>query len=163
MKLVKIKEIVLKRDVTSLSIDNVFTADYDDYILVCSYGMGTSPSNQIRVINAAGNEDSGSEYQIHQIRVNSSGQLFQRADGNYIFDFFWKYTGNNHLGFIYRPFDSTLPTAMQVWGSQSAGNSYTDAGLNHDRQQSNRGIKFTQYSGSVYYNQGTITVYGIAD
>lgn len=163
MKLVEIERIVLQPNVTSVTIDNIFSATYDDYLIVESYGMGSSPSNQIRVIDGAGNEDSGSEYQLHQIRSSATGQLFQRADGNYVFDFFWKYTGNHHIAHIYRPFDANHPTTAQIWGIQSAGNSVTDSAMNHDRQTSNRGIKFIQYSTSVYYNTGTITIYGVVE
>jgi hypothetical protein len=163
MKLVEIERIVLQPNVKSVTIDNIFSATYDDYLIVESYGMGSSPSNQIRVIDGAGNEDSGSEYQLHQIRASTSGQLFQRADGNYVFDFFWKYTGNHHIAHIFRPFSSNHPSTALVWGIQSAGNSYTESAMNHDRQTSNRGIKFIQYSTSVYYNTGTLTIYGIAE
>ena len=163
MKLVEINRIVLQPDVTSVTIDNIFSADYDDYLIVESYGMGSVPNNGLRVVDAAGNEDSGTEYQVHEIRVGTSGQLFQKADGNYWFDFFWKYTGNHHIAHFYRPFSSNHPTTSIVWGIQSAGNSYTDSAFNHDRQQSNRGIKFIQYNTSVYYNTGTITIYGVAE
>ena len=45
MKLVEINRIVLQPDVTSVTIDNIFSADYDDYLIVESYGMGSVPNH----------------------------------------------------------------------------------------------------------------------
>jgi hypothetical protein len=163
MNLVEIERIVLQPNVTSVTIDNVFSSDYDDYIVMCHYGMGTVPNNGIRFLSAAGNEDSGSEYQYHEIRANNTGQLFQRGGGTYKVDFFWKYSGNHAMAHFYRPFSSSHTSPSSVWGIMSSGNSYNEGGFNHDRQQSNRGIKFIQYNTSTYYNTGTIVVYGVAE
>ena len=163
MKLVEVERIVLQPDVTSVTIDNIFSATYDDYIVMVHYGLGDVPNNRPRFLDAAGNEDSGTEYQNHQIRANTTGQLFQRGDTNSMSDLFWKYSGNHQIGHFYRPFSSNHPSTAIVWGIQSAGNTYTDHGQNHDRQQSNIGLKFIVYSGSTYYNLGTIVIYGVAE
>tara|TARA_R100000951_G_C2641038_1_gene180979 strand:+ start:969 stop:1460 length:492 start_codon:yes stop_codon:yes gene_type:complete len=163
MKLVEIEKIVLQPNVTSLVIDNIFSADYDDYVIMVDYGMGNVPNNRPRFLDVNGNEDSGTEYQLHQIRANNTGQLFQRSDTNSMSDMFWKYTGNHQIAWLYRPFSASHPSTALVWGVQSAGASYTEHAHNHDRQQSNRGIKFIIYNGSVYYNTGTIKIYGVAE
>lgn len=163
MKLVEIQKIVLQPNVTSLVIDNIFSADYDDYVIMVDYGMGNVPNNRARFLDINGNEDSGTEYQLHQIRVNNTGQLFQRSDTTNLSDMFWKYTGNHQIAWFYRPFSASHPSSALVWGVQSAGTSYTEHAHNHDRQQSNRGLKFIVYSGTVYYNTGTIKIYGVKE
>ena len=91
MKLKLIQEEKLSADVTNITFDNVFSADYLDYMITAHDGLGTVASNSMRLLNSSGTEISSSNYIIHQIYGTNSAENYQTSTGtSYFFDTFWK-------------------------------------------------------------------------
>lgn len=161
MKLKLIQEEKLSADVTTLTVDNVFSADYLDYVITSHDGLGTVASNALRFIDGSGNERSTSEYQVHQIYGTGSAENYQNStDQNKYYDAFWKYDdGVNISVMIHNPFDENQQTLLSAFGT--ASNLIFDASGVYNEAERHRGFKLIQGSSTSYYNTGILSIYGI--
>lgn len=161
MKLKLIQETKLFNNYSSIFFDNVFSDTYLDYVVSASNGLGNVPSNAIRFIDQAGNEQSSSNGTLHQMYANASAEYYQKGNGiNYVYDVFWKYgDGLNIQCIFWHPYVSTRRTQITYRGT--ANNLYYDgvAGWNQTKQM--RGFLLHDYNSSTYYNEGTLSIYGI--
>tara|TARA_R100001163_G_scaffold63747_1_gene56345 strand:+ start:44 stop:535 length:492 start_codon:yes stop_codon:yes gene_type:complete len=161
MKLKLIQEEKLFSDVTNITFDNVFSADYLDYVITSHDGLGTVSSNALRFLDSSGNERSTSEYQIHQIYGTNSAENYQNSsDQNKYFDAFWKYgDGVNISIMIHNPFDENQQTLLSAFGN--ANQLFFDASGVYNESERHRGFKLIQATSTTYYNTGILSIYGI--
>ena len=161
MKLKLIQEEKLSADVTNITFDNVFSADYLDYMVTAHDGLGNVASNGIRLLNSSGTEISSSNYIIHQIYGTNSAENYQTSTGtNTFFDTFWKYNdGVNISSFVWNPFDENQQTIVSGFGN--ANQLFYDSAMHYNTSERHRGFKLIQGSITTYYNEGILSVYGI--
>ena len=160
MKLKLIQEQKLDSDVTSITVDNVFSADYLDYVITAHDGLGTVSSNSMRLISS-GTEISSSNYIIHQIYGTNSAENYQKSSGHSsFFDTFWKYNdGVNISNFIWNPFDENQQTIVSGFGN--ANQLFFDSAMHYNTAGRHEGFKLIQATSTTYYNEGILSVYGI--
>ena len=161
--------------VSDLTLDNVFTSTYDNYLIV---GEFTSADNSVeaRILfrsgGSSGSDLTASEYNYHFIRANSDGDSLAalRATGAASCNF----TGNVNNDAarvsariswtVYDPVSSTKRTTVSGTGkfTQTDGNSAATVGYcDYKGTDSITGIKFYFNSGNVA--AGHFRVYGIVD
>jgi hypothetical protein len=161
MKLVKVGGSVIEADVSTVTLDNVFTTDYDDYVIYCTQFGGTGSSINMRLLDSSGNEQSDSKYDFHQIYFGSDSINYQRSNNqNRVYDFFWKADNSSYKAYIFSPMVATQTRAISEGITEGAtavmiGMTYTDNTEQH------RGIKFYQQGASDAFDEGAIIVYGI--
>jgi hypothetical protein len=161
MKLVKVGGSVIGADVSTVTLDNVFTTDYDDYVIYCTQFGGTGSSINMRLLDSSGNEQSDSKYDFHQIYFGSDSINYQRSNNqNRVYDFFWKADNSSYKAYIFSPMVATQTRAISEGITEGAtavmiGMTYTDNTEQH------RGIKFYQQGASDAFDEGAIIVYGI--
>ena len=161
MKLKLIQEEKLSADVTNITFDNVFSADYLDYMITAHDGLGTVASNSMRLLNSSGTEISSSNYIIHQIYGTNSAENYQTSTGtNTFFDTFWKYNvGVIISSFVWNPFDENQQTIVSGFGN--ANQLFYDSAMLYNTSVRHRGFKLIQSSSTAYYNEGILSIYGI--
>lgn len=111
--------------VASVNVENVFSSDFDIYMI--TYGNATSDNNSIdinlRYIDAGGGIVSTSDYDQAWLRMRQSGFNQNRIVGqSYIF--FGQLAGalgGSALGYVFSPFKNTCYTWHQFEGSGFSG------------------------------------------
>jgi hypothetical protein len=161
MKLKLIQEEKLSADVTNITFDNVFSADYLDYMITAHDGLGNVASNSMRLLNSSGTEISSSNYIIHQIYGGNSAENYQRSSGfSTFFDTWWKYNdGVNISSFVWNPFDENQQTIVSGFGN--ANQLFYDSAMHYNTSERHRGFKLIQGSSTTYYNEGILSIYGL--
>ena len=161
MKLKLIQEQKLSSDVTNITFDNVFSNDYLDYVITAHDGLGTVASNNMRLLDAAGTEQSQTDYIIHQIYGTNSAENYQKSTGHSgFFDTFWKYgDGVNISCFVFNPYDDNQQTLVSGFGN--ANQLFYDSAMLYKTSERIRGFKLIQGSSTTYYNLGILSIYGI--
>ena len=161
MKLKLIQEQVLDANISQLTFDNVFSADYLDYVVSSSDGMGTQNNNAMRFINASGTEISSGNYNQHQIYGSAGAENYSRqTNATVINDAFWKtHDGVNIQCIIWNPYDENQQTMFSSFGT--AHNVFIDESALFVSSERVRGFIMHDFSTSLYYNQGIISVYGL--
>ena len=163
MKLVKAGGLIVASDTATVSLDNVFTTDYDDYVIYCTKFGGTGSAINMRLLESGGGvEQSDSEYDFHQMYTDSSTPIaYQRTfNQNYVYDFFWKADNSSMKAYIFSPMLAQQTRAI-VDGVNEGGNGFF-MGLTYTQDtEQHRGIKFYQQGASDAFDEGAIVVYGI--
>ena len=158
-------ELVSRQDITSdlstLSLDNVFTTTYDDYVIYCQKIGGTGSSINMRLLNTSGTEQSDSKYDFHQIYYSSGDIAYQRTNNqNRVYDFLWKGDNASMKVNIFGPMLATQTRGL-VQGVRENTPGFW-CGFNYtDNTEQHRGIKFYQQGASDAFDEGSIAVYGI--
>ena len=156
---------------SSTSVDNVFTSDYEVYIIVCTNfsTVGTSGSFLgVRFIDNSGSVVTGAEYDWADLELTSNtgfsndkdeGATFMRLQGG--FDQKPETTGA--VIYVYNPNDSGSYTYITT---QSAGitGGYSRGGKGigvHKTAETIRGFAIIETVTSRPYDSGRISVYGV--
>jgi len=161
MKLVKVGGSVIEADISTVTLDNVFTTDYDDYVIYCTKFGGTGSSINMRLLDTSGNEESDSKHDFHQIYMGSGSIAYQRANNNNrVYDFFWKGDDTSFKAYVFGPMVATQ-TRLISDGRGSETNAVYQGVTYTDDTEQHRGIKFYQQGASDAFDEGAIIVYGI--
>ena len=163
MKLVRTGGLIVDSDVSTVSLDNVFTTDYDDYVIYCTKFGGNGSSINMRLLDSSsGAEQSDSEYDFHQWYTDSSTPIAtQRGfNNNRVYDFFWKADNSSMKAYIFSPMLAQQTRAI-VDGVNEGSNGFFMGLTYTDDTEQHRGIKFYQGGASDAFNEGSIVVYGI--
>ena len=174
--LVFINEVSSSSEVSNLTLDNVFTSSYTNYMIVGEYtlinGTAPQPRFQFRTGGASGSDLTANEYNYHFIRQNADSDSLNnhRATGAASCEF-GPGTSNDsaRVGIritwtVYDPVSSTQRTSISGHGKVTAtdGNSCFIAGsCDYKATTSVTGIKFYAHSDNV--KNGHFRVYGIVD
>jgi len=160
--------------VTTVDVDNVFSADYDVYFVqFVGIYQSTNVSNGIeglRLIDNAGSVITASEYGYANLNMPSGSAFAENRFATRDFIFFGMYAdqvsdGNGNASmYIYNPYDSSSYTFIQ---SQAAGQTSTDMyggktiGV-HQVAETIRGLQLYESNVSNTFGGGQINVYGLA-
>ena len=119
---------------TTLSITDVFNADFDIYKIVyfCVNDSGTPQGVSMRLINSSGSVITSSKYNraIHQLNTNVNFTTNKTADGNNFIDLFGNVRvvpeGANGVMYIFNPFSSSeftqiIQEGWMNWSGSRAG------------------------------------------
>jgi hypothetical protein len=143
----------------TLSLNGVFTGDYDNYMMTARYNGSASISLRGQLRAGGANNSTASSYVSQFIYASSTSVTGNRATSSH-----WQYFGEAQTTakdgttyFLYGPYLSQ-PTAMryvQVTGTSSA--TLFDAAGTHNQSTSYDGVSFICSSGTF---SGLITVFG---
>jgi hypothetical protein len=143
---------------SSLSLNGVFTSDYDNYMIVC---RGTSSaSSLIRMrLRVSGTDDSGANYTWQRIEANSTTVSGSRSTGDNQSNIHRMFNVQR-TGFVlntYGPF-LTQPTAWRttVVADEASASIYDVVGT-HSQSSAYDGITLFPSTGSI---TGLVTVFG---
>ena len=151
--------------VSSFSVDNIFSADYDVYMLNLNLkGSGSALENiTSRLLDSSGSAVSTSTYDTANLDLNPSSTFGQNRYVNVnafqLVLISQTDKGNSAIMYVYNPFDSSSYTFTQI----QSGN-YTSSFLGRKAigvektAQSNRGIQFLT-GGTM--NTLEVNVYGV--
>ena len=153
--------------VTSVSIDNCFSADYDNYVLVASVSSTLSESSASMQgrLRAGGSDSTGNNY-VKQLlaadntTISASRTSAQGFWGNIIGD---NKTGEHGFSFtrLQTPFGAVQTTGWVDYNSYTTGNiALRRRLLGHDLTTSYDGITVFIASGTI---TGKLTVYGLRE
>jgi hypothetical protein len=145
--------------VTSLSLNGVFSADFDNYVVSFSSDIGPSASIWRTRLRASGSDATGSDYADQLLNANGSTVSASRrtaqdnARSGYLDPSQW----NGYTGFFYGPF-LAQPTA----GRYVSTSAYLSAEIQEEAWTHSLS---TAYDGFTVYASsgmtGTIQVYGV--
>jgi hypothetical protein len=154
--------------VTSFDCDNVFSANYDVYMIaIDGIQEVTAPQwLRIRFLDSTGTVITASEYDYAQLRMPSNGAFAQEkntAQDNLLYAGIG-YTndgGTNSILYVYNPYDSGSYTFVQAQSSFTSGVLQGTKGIGvHKSAETVRGIHFYQSSGN--FGSGFFRIYGLA-
>ena len=156
---------------SSTSVDNVFTASYDVYMITCNNfsTVGTDGTFLgVRFIDNSGSVVTGAEYDWADLELrsdagfsddNDEGATFMRLQG--AFD--QKPESTGAVIYVYHPSDSGSYTFITTQSSGSTGgNGRGGKGIGvHKTAETVRGFAIIETVGSRPYDSGEIRVYGV--
>jgi len=159
--------------VTTVNVDNVFSADYDVYFVqFLGIYQSTNVDNGIeglRLIDNAGSVITTSEYGYANLTMPSGSAFAENKFATRDFIFFGMYADQlsdgqaNASMYIYNPYDSSSYTFIQ---SFAAGKNSSDfyggktIGV-HQVAETIRGFQLYESDGTRTFGGGTINVYGV--
>lgn len=144
----------------TLSLNGVFSADYDNYLIVSRYTAGNLPFLYYR-LRLSGTDASGSNYSSQYIIANGSTASGARGTSETM-----GYIGlpdddvaqNGFCFYVYSPY-LAQPTASRSHSANSSGSAYlAEHGVFHSLSTSYDGITIYPQSGSI---GGRVAVYGL--
>jgi len=149
---------------TTLTMANVFSSTYDNYLVLVTQLAASETSGEARVnLGTSSTRDQGSNYNLQLCATNNQSFTGTRYTSNDYFLFLGSYVGTNprnSLGItLYAPNKAANTSVTAVnFGHTTAINTETGAGwLNTSTQYTD--FFLTTNSGSVTHT-ATITVYG---
>jgi hypothetical protein len=166
-----INETVTSSDVSSLTVDNVFSADFDIYYFTINNILSADTNENvlgIRMVNTSGSADSGSNYD-RALLVMYTFQAFTEAKSTGITYMNTVNIGNSTQspsglnGYFFNPYSSSSYT-FNIWQSatERASGNESRKGINvHKKTQSNSGFQIVN-AGSTSFESGMIIrTYGL--
>ena len=145
--------------VTSLSLNDVFTGDYDNYMIVARTQKSNILRGLVSNLRASGtNESSLSDYYTDQDLLANANQVeAKRANRSYTGLALGSTIGNGFVSYIYGPYLSQ-PTAGRTVAVDSLSGAQTfDDAYTHSLSNSYDGISFRIISATM---TGLVTVFG---
>ena len=145
---------------TSLSLNGVFTSDYDDYMIVMS---GTSSAGDLGIqlrYRASGTDASGSNYTHQRIVAQSTAISGQRSSSETakIFGFWSPTLKNGDVAYIYGPALAQPTASRNVSLNTSSSASIIDYAATHSLSTSYDGFTMLVGANSI---SGRVAVYGM--
>tara|TARA_R100001163_G_scaffold28366_1_gene22789 strand:- start:2228 stop:2743 length:516 start_codon:yes stop_codon:yes gene_type:complete len=160
-----INETTVSSTVSSVNIENVFSADFDIYII--TYGNATSDVNsidiQLRYINSSGSVISTSNYDQAWLRMRQSGFNENRLTGESKI-FFGQLAGSlggTAWGYVFNPYKSTCYTWHQFQGSGFSGSEDRAFRGVAVQKEYTTNTGFQLYAGSDNITTATIRTFGM--
>ena len=163
-------------EVSNLTLDNVFTSTYTNYLIVAEFtlinGSGPKADFRFRTGGSSGSDLQANEYNFHYIRYNADSNSTNNHKGTG--DSFCEFsapTSNDsaRVGIrltwtVYDPYDNSKRTTVSGHGKGTAtdGNSFFLTGsCDYKATDSVTGIKFFAHTDNV--KNGEVRAYGIVD
>jgi hypothetical protein len=161
--------------VSSITVDNVFTATYDNYMLLGSVKLGTSGGYYLRLLKSDGSERISTYYTADLRHDMNSGAI---ADGGSSINVSTFYIGrgggasfssaskptHHEIRFL-NPFTSTICTTMfnNSWGYHDSLNHRCQfiSSSRNENAETHRGFKFVANSGD--FTSHNFKVYGVTN
>ena len=174
--LVFINSISSTSEVSNLTLDNVFTSTYTNYLIVGEYtlinGSGPMPRFVFRSGGSSGSDLTGSEYNYHFLRMNADSNSVNnhRATGNTYCEFSDQTNNDSaRVGIriswtVFDPFPSCKRTTVSGTGKitvQDGNSAFITGSCDYKGSDSVTGIKFYAHTDNV--KDGEFRVYGIVD
>ena len=158
--LVHIETVSISSGVTGISLNNVFSATYKNYLVLASITTSTGNSNSMRL--RVGGADNTSNVYIRQVFAGDSGSFATSSLTSTAFDGVWigNSTVSNLEAILYNPFEAA-PTMHLCRTMSGAGNSFKVSGGIHTASTSFDGFTLNAASGTL--SSGTVRVYGYKD
>lgn len=152
---------VLFTSVTALSLNGVFSADYDNYMVVCRWRNNSGLNDLNMRLRASGSDDSTASYTKQNLWSDGSS-VGGRRDSSFPYWYRLTLVGNTQrAGSVmnfYGPYLSQ-PTAMRMVNVDGYLNAYLDDGAGtHNQSASYDGFTFYPGGGSL---TGRVAVYGM--
>jgi len=145
----------------SLSLNGVFSADYDNYMIVVRHVHSAGGPYLNMRLRASGTDATASNYAIQKVEVDGTSVTSARYTASTSFIEMSITSDVNRSGqvyFMYAPFLSQ-PTAVRGIGANGNGGVYLHDGVGtHSLSTSYDGFTLTVSSGSI---SGRIAVYGM--
>jgi hypothetical protein len=157
--LVHIKTETVTAGVTGVSVNDVFSADYKNYLVIANIVCSTGSSNSMR-LRVAGADNTANSYTRQSINADSS-TLNTSTFTSTAIDGFW--IGNTTSGVLeaifYNPFETAVTSFLNKTGTM--GTSLKVQNGVHNVASSFTGFTLNAASGTI--TSGTIRVYGLKD
>lgn len=143
---------------TSLSLNGVFTSDYDDYMIVMNGEASTDDQYRLR-LRASGSDATGSDYVRQFLSADSTSVTGSRATDSYFYSHLTGTAPNGYSWYFYGP-QLAAPTAMRAISASSRSSArITDVAGTHSLSTAYDGLTIYPGTGSI---DGLVTVYGLA-
>lgn len=138
--------------VSSVVEDDIFSADYDDYIIT---GSGTGSANDYTLIQwrAGGVTNSTASSYYTQLQENASASNVTTSTGNRLFR--WQTNQQNFWANVYQPF---LAVRTGIWTSDRRDTVVGSYSSYHTQAVSYDGFILTPNTGTI---TGTISIFGV--
>ena len=145
--------------VTSLSLNGVFTADYDNYMMVMQFS-GTAATGVLYRLRSGGTDNStASSYVFQYIEANGSTVSAARSTQNYgRLGVMGSTLRNGISANIYGPYLSQPTAVRAVCGNSISNARLDDAASTHNQSTSYDGCTIYPESGNF---TGLVSVYGL--
>jgi hypothetical protein len=146
--------------VTSLSLNGVFSADYDNYMIVWRTGTSGTVSLRGRLRASGVDNATASSYTRQSITADGSSVTGARTTVDYAFlgSNYNTVNQNGHTNFIYGPY-LLQPTAYRTVTVQSySGAELLDTAGTHNQSTAYDGFTYYAFSNTL---TGSISVYGL--
>ena len=145
--------------VTSLSLNGVFSADFDNYVVSYRGTSSTAPSLDSR-LRASGTDASGSNYTYQRLLASSTTVAAARTSSTSVLRLGESENGNEngHTVFIYGPFLAQPTAARSVTMHAESGARISDYAGTHSLSTSYDGITIFPTGGNL---TGKLQVYGV--
>jgi hypothetical protein len=145
----------------TLSLNGVFTTDYDNYMVVMRMTSASSDTNVNLRLRASGSDNStASSYTKQDLAADNTSVTASRASSNVATPFTAAFTTQREgsTAFFYGPF-LAQPTAMRQIGALAFGSAYIyDSAHTHNQSTSYDGFTLI---GQTSAFTGLISVYGL--
>lgn len=149
--------------VTSLSLNGVFSAEYDNYMIVCR-GINTSASSGFDFrLRSGSTDENGSNYTIQRVDAQNTTIGAGRATISYarFFNLDTTYRAGS-VGFLYGPYLAQPTAGRTVSAPGNAGTVWIrDWAVTHSLSTSYDGITFSDSFDGTSTASGNIAVYGL--
>lgn len=167
-----LNETVADTSVLSITVNNVFSADYDIYKIVSTLSITTTAGadQDLRFVNSAGVVISASEYDMASLMMRAGDGFLERPTSRENIDRadFWMQqsntVGGGSVGYIFNPFDQNSFTFYinQNQGNLAGTYAYGNKQIGVLKQTSSiTGIQIFNGSTSENFNSGSIKIYGL--
>ena len=143
--------------VSSVSLNNVFSATYENYRIVLTGTGSADPGLYVR-LRASGTDATGSNYSRQLVNAGSTTVGGSRQDTTYWYPIPLYTSDDNCMSMdLCRPFKAARTIGTYVGNYGNSSTSFYTGSLNHTLTVSYDGITFYPSSGTM---TGTIRVYG---
>ena len=167
-----LNETVADTSVTAITINDVFTADFDIYKIVSNLSItSTAGADQdVRFVNSSGSIISASNYDMASLMMRSGDSSLERPITRQNidrFDFWLQQSntvGGGSVGYIFNPFNSSSYTFMinQNQGILVGSHTFGNKQIGVLKQLTSiTGLHIFNGSTSENFNSGSIKIYGL--
>ena len=146
---------------SSLSLNGVFSADYDNYVITTRIDQSTLDAWRFRMRSSGTDESSGANYyNLQYLYATNTSVTGQRNTSSLAtFGYVGPTLKAGYTANFYGPF-LAQPTAVRTFGaSNDSSASIVDYAWTHSLSTSYDGI--TMFSGNAYTANGLVSVYGL--
>jgi len=163
-----INETEITSTVSSVDVQNVFSADYDIYKITVAINESSSGNQEwirLRLINSSGSIVTASEYDYALYVMNSNASFYETRNTNQSADSYSGIgyaddTGNGGAMYVFNPYNSSSYTFMIAQSGSSVGTVlYANKGISvHKSTEIITGINFHTIQS---WGSGIIRTYGL--
>lgn len=146
-----------------MSFNGVFSADYDNYMIVCHYAPDTTSTGSANFrLRASGVDNTtASSYTQQQLTANGTSITTSRTASTATS--FWNFgnTTSGTIAYLYGPYLSQPTVCRNLSASQQGGAMMQDVAFTHNQSTSYDGFTINFISGGYVAQSGRVAVYGM--